>query len=187
MDEECKHGLRTGTCSLCSGRLTAQVKPKRFGHSTASQARRTPLNSSSYFSYSWDQWHEMCDVGGEVLIEHARQRSAIRYGVLWLEIQSRLGRDLGSSWRKIDHLLEYISDRTYESVGLFLTALVVDEKDGEIRPSEGFFRLAAARGALPEEDAPPVGEKWTKMSPPQRAFWQIQLDALYSKFAEVSP
>jgi hypothetical protein len=82
-------------------------------------------------------------------------------------------------------LLEYISGRAYEGVGLFVTALVIDPEVGG--PSEGFFRLAAARGALPEKDAPEMGRPWTAMTTAQRTFWKEQVTKLFERFSDSAP
>jgi hypothetical protein len=74
-------------------------------------------------------------------------------------------------------LLGYISDRTFKQTGALITALVVDD-DAKREPGEGFFRLAAARGLLREEDVPEQGVPWTKMTTNQRAFWESQLRIL---------
>ena len=175
-DPECKHGAPRSTCSIClvlrpTGRIPA-------GKSTSS-GRKTPKNSATYFGHPWSEWLEMVDAGIAYLIECAKQHRTASYGELWEFIGRRLGRDIGNSWRQIPQLLGYISERSFEGVGLFLTALVIEDvPDGH--PEQGFFRLAANRGALPDSDAPPTGEVWT-LTPAQRRFWEDQVAAVFAK------
>lgn len=122
----------------------------------------------------------MRDVGAAAILERARKRQFLTYPQLWDEVRSRVGSDIGHPWRQVPLLLEYISDYTFEEVGLFVTALVVDG-DPAVGPSEGFFRLAAQRGALPQADEPPTGVPWTGMSPRQRAFWEDQVKRIFAK------
>ena len=101
--------------------------------------------------------------GAAIILEQARAKQFLTYPELWAGVRSRVGFEIGDPWRQVPILLEYISDSTYEAIGLFVTALVVDGTPTN-RPSEGFFRLAAQRGALPEADAPPTGVPWTGMT-----------------------
>lgn len=121
----------------------------------------------------------MCDVGAEIVIKGARRGEMTRYGELWSAIGQKLGRDIGKSWRQMPMLLEYISDRTFQSEGLFVSALVVDHETNE--PNEGFFRLAAAQGLLVEDEAPIDGEPWTGMAPTQRSLWEDQVEAIFER------
>jgi len=121
----------------------------------------------------------MVDVGIAYLIECAKQHRTVAYGELWKAVGRRLDRNIGNSYFQMPQLLGYISERSFEGVGLFLTALVVEDgPDGH--PEQGFFRLASARGVLPERDAPRVGEQWT-ITPVQRKFWKDQVAAIFAK------
>ena len=152
---------------------------KRLPRNPTSSGRKTPQNSDTYFGHSWPEWSEMVDVGIAYLIECAKRHRTAAYGELWEAIEKVLGRDIGNSWRQMPQLLGYISERSFEGVGLFLTALVVDDvPDGH--PEQGFFRLAAKRGALPEREAPRMGEPWTITST-QRRFWEEQVAAIFAK------
>jgi hypothetical protein len=122
----------------------------------------------------------MCDSGRDLILERVKSRRFVTYPELWTGIEAMLQRDIGHPWRQIPLLLEYISDRTYEEIGLFLTAMVIDPELGG--PSEGFFRLAAARGALPERDAPETGVTWSGMTTNQKEFWQEQAQKIFERF-----
>jgi hypothetical protein len=126
----------------------------------------------------------MRDTGAAIILEHARKREYLTYPQLWAGIRSRVAFDIGHPWRQIPLLLESISDATFEDIGLFVTALVVDG-DPQIGPSEGFFRLAAQRGALREADAPPTGVPWKGMTARQRAFWKEQVARIFEKSDQI--
>lgn len=126
----------------------------------------------------------MRDAGSTIILEHARARQFLTYPQLWAGVRTRVGFDIGHPWRQIPILLEYISDYTFEEIGLFVTALVVDGDPG-IGPSEGFFRLAAQRGALPKADAPPTGIPWTGITARQRSFWENQVARIFEKSDQI--
>jgi hypothetical protein len=126
----------------------------------------------------------MRDAGAATILEHARTREYLTYPQFWADVRSRVDFEIGHPWRQIPTLLEYISDYTFEEIGLFVTALVIDG-DPHIGPKEGFFRLAAQRGALPEADAPPLGVVWTGMSVRQRAFWEDQVARIFDKSDQI--
>jgi hypothetical protein len=119
----------------------------------------------------------MCDAGAAFILERARQGRFVTYGGLWSQVELLLGRSLGNRWRQQRSLLRDISDRTFEQTGALISALVVEDGASE-EPQRGFFRLAADRGMLAEDDAPEEGEPWTGMTPRQREFWQSQLRKL---------
>jgi hypothetical protein len=145
----------------------------------SSSGRKTPDNSSDYFGHPWDEWFAMCDAGRDLILESVRLKRFLPYPEFWSGIKTRLQRDIGDPWRQEPLLLEYISDRTYEDLGLFITAMVIDPETGH--PSEGFFRLAAARGALPEQEAPEMGVTWKQMTPKQKVFWEDQARKIFER------
>ena len=126
----------------------------------------------------------MRDAGSEIILERARRRRYLTYPQLWAGVRTRVGFEIGHPWRQIPILLEYISDNAFEGIGLFVTAIVVDG-DPQTGPSEGFFRLAAQRGALPEADAPPTGVPWTGMTARQRAFWEDQVSRIFGNSDQI--
>jgi hypothetical protein len=126
----------------------------------------------------------MRDAGAAIILEHARARQYLTYPELWAGVRTRVGFEIGEPWRQIPILLEYISDFTYEDIGLYVTAIVVDG-DPLTGPSEGFFRLAAARGGLPEMDAPPTGIPWVGMTENQRTFWKRQVSRIFDKSDQI--
>jgi hypothetical protein len=144
--------------------------------------RKTPDNSSHYFRHPWPEWFEMCDAGRDLILERVRLKQFLTYPELWSGIKARLQRDIGDPWRQVPLLLEYISDRTYEDLGLFITAMVIDPETGS--PSEGFFRLAADRGALAGQDAPEMGVRWEGMTAKQKDFWQDQASKIFERLGE---
>jgi hypothetical protein len=176
----CSHGTIPQFCDVCKVEIKRSQKEARARAKANPGGRKSPENSSTFFKHPWNEWFEMCDAGQAILLDCAARRELTTYPRLWDGIRNHLQKDIGHPWRQIPSLLEYISGRSYEGLGLFITALVVDELSGV--PNEGFFRLAAARGALPERDAPPVGEPWNGITPAQRAFWESQADALFEKF-----
>jgi hypothetical protein len=141
-------------------------------------------NSDPYFGHTWAEWFAMRDAGAALILEHGRVREYLPYPQVWAGVRTRVGFEIGHPWRQIPLLLEHISDYTFEGIGLFVTALVVDG-DPLIGPSEGFFRLAAQRGALPESDAPPTGIPWTGMTARQRAFWDEQVSRIFEKSDQI--
>ena len=179
-DNRCEHGKIPQFCSVCKVKIRERNRTK----SQQATGRKTPQNSASFFGHTWDQWFEMCDVGTRVILDCARRGGLILYSDLWQAIQTEIEWDIGHPWRQIPFLLEYISDRTYEDLGIFITALAVDGVGGNHGPSEGFFRLAASRGALPESDSPPIGMPWTGMTPNQRRFWREQVDMIRQKLSD---
>jgi hypothetical protein len=124
----------------------------------------------------------MRDAGAAHIISRAGQRRKTYYGELWTAIERQVGEELGNSWRQLPYLLGDIAKHVYDEIGLILTALVIYEERDE-HPGEGFFRLAAEMGALREEDAPPVGERWEGMTTAQRDFWETQVQSLFARFA----
>ncbi len=115
-DEPCKHGRTRSACHICivlrpQGRVPSQKV-------TPSGGRRTPANSATYFGHTWPEWHEMVDAGAVCLIGSARRRQTMPYGQVWDGIGASLQRNLGNRWRAMTHLLEHISERTFEGVGL---------------------------------------------------------------------
>jgi hypothetical protein len=124
--------------------------------------------------------------GHRCIAQCARERRTTTYHELWPAIGVLLGLDLGNPWRQMPHLLGYISEHSYEDYRLLLTALVVE--DGPVaQPGEGFFRLAASMGLLPERAAPPEGVPWRGMTVAQRAFWEGQVEAIFTRFAGTDP
>ena len=82
--------------------------------------------------------------------DHSWARTAkqyLTYPQLWSGVRTRVGFEIGDPWRQIPILLEYISDFTYEDIGLFVTALVVDGAP-QNGPSEGFFRARGSAGSV---------------------------------------
>jgi hypothetical protein len=124
----------------------------------------------------------MRDAGAAHIISRAGRRRKTYYGELWTAIERQAGEELGNSWRQLPYLLGDIAEHVYDEIGLILTALVIYE-GGDEHPGEGFFRLAAEMGALREEDAPPVGDRWEGMTTAQRDFWETQVQSLFARFA----
>lgn len=178
-DEECRHGLTLATCSLCKGPppVAKRWTPSR----NQGDGRKTPENSTTYFDHPWPEWFLMRDAGIQYLASCASEQRKATYGELWAAIEQTLEKDLGNPWRQQPWLLEYIGKEAYRDTGLILSALVIYQ-EGDEHPGEGFFRLAAIVGALPEEDAPPVGEPWEEMTASQREFWNTQVRLLFEYF-----
>jgi hypothetical protein len=132
-DNRCEHGLIPQFCSVC--RVSIRERNRTGNQPTT--GRRTPLNTRSFFSHTWDQWFEMCDVGTRVILVRARSSQLIVYSELWNAIQAEIEWDIGHPWRHIPFLLEYISDRTYEDLGIFITALAVDGIGGNHDQAKG--------------------------------------------------
>jgi hypothetical protein len=176
----CSHGQIPQFCNVCKVGIKRAQQEARAKAEANPSGRKSPQNSSSFFNHPWSEWFEMCDAGQAILVDCATRGELTTYPKLWEGISNRLQRDIGHPWRQIPFLLEYISDRSYEGLGLFITGLAVDETNGV--PTEGFFRLAADRGALPERDAPPAGVPWNGITPAQQAFWESQKNALFEKF-----
>jgi hypothetical protein len=179
----CEHGVILQFCPKCKDAFREKRRVERR-HSNSWTGRKSPNNSASYFGHTWPEWFGMRDAGAAMILEHGRTRRYLTYPQLWAGIRKRVGFDIGHPWRQVPSLLEYISDYTFEEIGLFVTALVVDGNP-LTGPSEGFFRLAAARGALPETDAPPTGIPWTGMSARQRAFWEDQVAKIFEKSDQI--
>ena len=154
----CEHGVVLQLCPKCKDafRELRRVDRRRSDSLTG---RKTPDNSDSYFGHTWPEWFAIRDAGAHIILDHARRRQYLTYPQLWAGVRTRMSFEIGHPWRQIPILLEYISDYAFEEIGLFVTAIVVDG-DPLNGPSEGFFRLAAQRGALPEADAPPMGVPW---------------------------
>lgn len=180
-DEECIHGLTPNTCVICKAPARS-VASTREPVRKAKKNRKTPENSPSYFNHPWPLWFQMRDAGAAHIISRAGQRRKTYYGELWTAIERQVGEELGNSWRQLPYLLGDIAKHVYDEIGLILTALVIYE-EGDEHPGEGFFRLAAEMGALREEDAPPVGERWEGMTTAQRDFWETQVQSLFARFA----
>ena len=162
----------------------AKEKEKaRKSPSTGGGARKTPENSDSYFGHSWPFWFAMRDAGNEHIIECARERRTTTYADLWAAITASLGEELGNRWWQMGPLLGAMGEAAHEKDGIMPTALVMAEGDGETNPGPGFFRLAADMGQFPEDQTPPKGEPWTKMTETQRRFWEEQRDLVFAKFA----
>jgi hypothetical protein len=179
----CVHGVVLQLCPTCkkSFQEKQRFQRRRFG---SVEGRKTPENSDSFFGHTWPEWFTMRDAGAAIILEHARAREYLTYPELWAGIRARVDFEIGHPWRQIPILLGYISDYTFEEIGLFVTALVVDG-DPQVGPSEGFFRLAAQRGALPEADAPPTGIPWKGMTTAQRAFWEEQVTRIFQKSDQI--
>jgi hypothetical protein len=179
----CEHGVILQLCPNCKSafRERRQVERKR---SDSWSGRKTPDNSSSFHGHTWPEWFAMRDAGAAIILEHARAHEYLTYPQFWAGVRSSVDFDIGHPWRQIPILLEYISDYTFEEIGLFVTALVIDGEP-RIGPKEGFFRLASQRGALPEADAPPPGVVWTGMNARQRAFWEEQVARIFDKSDQI--
>jgi hypothetical protein len=175
----CEHGVVLQLCPKCKKAFREKQRVERR-RSDSWTGRKTPENSDSFFGHAWPEWFAMRDSGAAIILEHARARQFLTYPELWAGVRSRMGFEIGHPWRQIPILLEYISDYTFEEIGLFVTAIVVDGAP-QNGPSEGFFRLAAQRGALPEADAPPTGVLWKGMTARQRAFWEEQVSGIFHK------
>jgi hypothetical protein len=150
----------------------------------AASGRKTSDNSSSMYGHPWPEWFQMRDTAMELIAEAARNRDYIRYGDLWKGIERRLGKDLGDRWLQMPNLLGYVSDHFHNEIGALPTAVVVSQ--GQPKPEQGFFRLAAWEGYLPDADAPTEGEDWSGMSPRQDAFWRDQVAAVFDWAARVA-
>ena len=144
----CEHGVVLQLCPKCKDAFREQRRVERQG-SNSWTGRKTPDNSDSFFGHTWPEWFAMRDAGAAIILEHARAGEYLTYPELWAGVRSRVGFEIGDPWRQVPILLEYISDYTFEDIGLFVTALVVDGTPAN-GPSEGFFRLAGQRGALPK-------------------------------------
>jgi hypothetical protein len=179
----CEHGVVLQLCPRCKEAFRQKRRVERR-RSTSYSGRKTPDNSDSFFGHTWPEWFAMRDAGAAIILEHARAREFLTYPELWAGVRSRVDFEIGHPWRQIPILLGYISDYTFEEIGLFMTALVVDG-DPEVGPSEGFFRLAAQSGALPEADSPPMGMPWKGMTARQRAFWRDQVDRIFEKSDQI--
>lgn len=179
----CEHGNVLQLCPKCKDAFRAKRRVERQ-HSETWTGRKTPDNSDSYFGHTWPEWFAMRDAGAAIILEHGRKRRYMTYPQLWAGVRTRVGFEIGHPWRQVPSLLEYISDYTFEEIGLFVTALVVDG-DPLTGPSEGFFRLAAQRGALSESDAPPTGIPWTGMTARQRVFWEEQVARIFEKSDQI--
>jgi hypothetical protein len=179
----CAHGVVLQLCPRCKNSFREKRRVERR-RSDSWTGRKTPDNSDSFFGHTWPEWFAMRDAGADIILEHARRQRYLTYPELWAGVRTRVGFDIGHPWRQIPILLEYISDNTFELIGLFVTAIVVDGGP-ESGPSEGFFRLAASRGALPEADAPPTGESWAGMTGPQRTFWENQVSRIFEKSGQI--
>ena len=184
LSNTCEHGVVQQFCPTCKVPFQEKRRQQRLHSGVTSGERKSPLNSDTYFDHTWEEWFAMRDAGAVVILEHARQRRFLTYPELWAGIQATVNFEIGNPWRQVPQLLGYISDNTFEEIGLFVTALVVDG-DAEHGPSEGFFRLAADRGALPEADSPPKGILWTGMTPRQRAFWESQVARIFEKSDQI--
>jgi hypothetical protein len=180
----CEHGVVLQFCPTCRVLFQEKRRQERLRSEATAGERKSPLNSETYFDHSWKEWFEMRDAGAALIFEHARQRKFLTYPELWAGIRARVDFEIGNPWRQVPHLLGYISECTFEEIGLFVTALIVDG-DAQHGPSEGFFRLAADRGALPEADSPPKGIIWTGMSPRQKAFWESQVERIFAKSDQI--
>ena len=147
------------------------------------QGRRTPENSEDFFDHPWSEWFAMRDAGVDLLERHAKKRTTTTYKKFWSGIQSGFVGDVGKSGRQVPQLLRYIGELSFDKYGLILTALVVTDGH-DPHPSEGFFRLAARLGLIPEDEAPEKGVEWIGMSKAQRTFWKAQVEGLYKYFAD---
>jgi hypothetical protein len=174
-DDECIHGLTLTTCVICKAPRGRQPAANRT--SSYNDGCKTPENSHDYFGHPWPEWFAMCDAGAAYIRERALNGELVTYGELWEATERQMDKPIGNPWRQVPKFLMHISDREYERTGALLSALVVEDgPDGH--PSEGFFRLAAARGFLAPEDAPIEGEPWTEMTPAQQRCWESQLESL---------
>jgi hypothetical protein len=179
----CEHGFVLQLCPKCKGAFREKRRVESRGAGSWA-GRKSPDNSDSYFGHTWPEWFAMRDAGAAIILEHGRIRHYLTYPQLWAGIRKRVEFEIGHPWRQIPSLLGYISDYTFEEIGLFVTALVVDG-DPSNGPSEGFFRLAAQRGALAERDAPPTGIPWTGMTTGQKAFWEEQVARIFAKSDQI--
>ena len=139
---------------------------------TSNSDRKTPENSDTFYGHPWVEWFAMRDAGIAILRDRGAVRRLITYPELWEAIETRLGKELGSSQWKVSRLLEDIDEESGLDAQFILTALVVDARTGE--PSEGFLRLASKRHLLAEKDTPPIGQAGQKLTPEQRRFWEDQ-------------
>lgn len=124
----------------------------------------------------------MRDFGLSFLETVATNQTTVTYDGFWLAVRKGVSRDIGSPWRQVPQLLRHIGEQSFDSSGLLLTALVVNE-DRHPSPSEGFFRLAARLELIAKEDSPETGVEWFGMTEAQERFWLEEKARLYSNFA----
>jgi hypothetical protein len=134
------------------------------------------------FGHPWPEWFKMRDAAFDFLCRCASEQRLASYGEIWAAVGAALGEDLGSHWRQLPNLLGYVSSHSLDELDLLATALVIyDPEDERSGPGPGFFRLAASKGLLDDEDAPPEGAAWA-MSDRQREFWRRHVDAMFDRF-----
>src|ERR1035437_5464912 len=151
--QECKHGVRTGRCTICnapprSGRDFRGQDP-RTGRS---KQRRTPENTETYYGHPWPEWLQMEEIGRQYIVEKARRRQTTKYGEMWAAIESAMGQDIGQFRLQMPNLLRRLAETSLDEFGLVVTALVVYDQLPEY-PGEGLFQLAVREGLLPEREA----------------------------------
>jgi len=180
---ECKHGVRATNCGICKEPIRANPPRKMTSTSGIYQGRRTPENSEDFFDHPWSEWFAMRDAGVDLLERHAKKRTTTTYKKFWSGVQAGFAGDVGKSGRQVPQLLRYIGELSNDRYALILFALVITEGD-DPHPSEGFFKLAARLGLIPDGEAPEKGVEWIGMSKMQRTFWKDQVEGLYKFFAD---
>lgn len=135
------------------------------------------MSENLTYGRSVDTWSGLVSETTDILQEVARRGTTITYTELNSLLMERTGRPVfdfskGSERAALGQLLGEVSEASYASDSVLLSALVVGSNKEEFEPSSGFYTLAQNNGWLD----PGISRDERVL------FWHGQLEAAYKRF-----